>query len=176
MSFQCGYCDELTIARLVALAKQECAGWEFPRRSFYQHHKSVQHLEESAKAGCDLCSVILNRLQGTKHDARERLWSDDWEGADCTLEESVFAAAKQRPLSEVKLAIARWSVEGSMLTRAARWETVRALDQLWVQVGPHDPDVDDGSEYSKLLPTVHLKITTLNRTFSICCHQRQGVC
>lgn len=60
---RCQPCQNLTLSRLITLAEDEFANqYEFPSSSFYRHHNSIHALRNSARSGCELCSLLLKAL------------------------------------------------------------------------------------------------------------------
>ncbi|KAJ4375897.1 hypothetical protein N0V83_001175 [Neocucurbitaria cava] len=156
MNSRCALCNNLTIEGLIELARIELADsvW-VPKRAYYQHHNSVTDLENSANAGCDLCSLLVSCLKG--NEDTDSLAANKWIGIDCDLEESLFAAAKRLPYSDVKICIASGEASyGDTL------DSIHVLDTILVQVGPlvdldRDPDLEPDWEF----PALQFKLTTL---------------
>lgn len=60
---RCQPCQDLTLSRLVSLAELELAEADsFPPPRFYRHHTSIHALKNSARSGCELCSLLLKAL------------------------------------------------------------------------------------------------------------------
>lgn len=160
MDSRCAHCNNLTIEGLIELAKIELADTvRVPKRAYYQHHKSVTDLENSANAGCDLCSLIVRCLKG--NEVTDSLAADKWVGTDCDLEESLFAAAKRLPYSDVKICIASGEV-----SYEDTLDSTHVLDTILVQVGPLvDLDRDPNEEPDWEFPVLQFKLTTLRGKF-----------
>ncbi|RYO90416.1 hypothetical protein DL763_005336 [Monosporascus cannonballus] len=147
MATRCEYCAKLTVSRLVELAEEGYAEQTvFPHSSYYQHHGSFSELERSAGNGCDLCRLIVDCFRGAPFDPSSfpLVWPETWIGPErCDIAKSMYAAAKQLPVSDVKLAL-RASHEWYELDK------VRMFDTIMVLIGPvdepapeeHDSDFD----------------------------------
>ncbi|RYP31929.1 hypothetical protein DL767_005470 [Monosporascus sp. MG133] len=141
MATRCEYCAKLTVSRLVELAEEEYVEQtEFPQRAYYQHHSSFNELDRSAENGCDLCRLIIDCFRGAPVDAEDPwlTWPETWVGPErCDIAESMYAAAKQLPVSDVKLAL-RADHQPNEL------DTVRMFDMILVKVGPErEPDPEE---------------------------------
>ncbi|RYP09897.1 hypothetical protein DL764_001031 [Monosporascus ibericus] len=174
MATRCEYCAKLTVSRLVELAEEEYVEQtEFPQRAYYQHHSSFSELDRSAGNGCDLCRLIIDCFRGAPvgfvvEDPWEfpLTWPETWVGPErCDIAESMYAAAKQLPVSDVKLAL-RADHQPNEL------DTVRMFDTILVKVGPErkpDPEeFDSDFDYHEMtFPCLQLRLRvprgTLNR-------------
>ncbi|KAF2125004.1 HET-domain-containing protein [Dothidotthia symphoricarpi CBS 119687] len=152
---RCQCCTGLTINNLIDLVPIELAGHDFPQKDFYQHHDSIEDLENSANEGCDFCGFILECLKGFRDT--DRWIADEWEGAGLQVEDSLYTAAKKLPFSHIKFCItsAELKIDSTLAD-------VRAYDRLLVQVGPikdygndYDLEVDDQPEF----PLIWLRLS-----------------
>lgn len=155
---RCQYCTGLSISRLVRLAQEEFSGHEFPSRAFYQHHPSFNELEQAAEHGCDLCRLILECFKGSPTDQDPPYeWPDEWHGSRCSIETSMYAAAKELPDSNVRISINSDNSYGSDTI-----DKVITFDTLLVQLGPKAPpyDSDDPDAENWEFPALSLRIDT----------------
>jgi hypothetical protein len=128
MAYRCPHCTTLSIQLLVDLTKEEFIAGSFPEGAFYQHHASLEDLEDSASRECALCQLILGYLQNTSESDDEEL--------------SKYALAKLLPFTNIKIAINSSHVYGS-----EPLEKVWVFDTLMVQVGPWvQPGIDATDE------------------------------
>lgn len=134
---RCQPCARLTISHLVQLAKREFGGHFFPENAFYRHHGSFDALERSADDGCDFCQLIIDCFKGSPKP-RNLTWPEVWEGPGCDIEESMYAAAKNLEVSDVKICI-----NADHVFFQQPLESVEVFDLLLVQVGPREDAVRD---------------------------------
>ncbi|RYO97731.1 hypothetical protein DL765_011108 [Monosporascus sp. GIB2] len=143
---------------LVELAEEEYAEpTDFPQRAYYQHHSSFGELDRSAGNGCDLCRLIIDCFRGTPFDSSDFpiRWPQTWVGPErCDIAESMYAAAKELPVSDVKLAL-----HADHHYVPYTLDKVRMFDTIMVQIGPvekpqpeeYDSDFDyDDSAFAYL--------------------------
>lgn len=116
MAFRCFYCAHLSVESLVGLAETEFTAGSFPQRAFYQHHASLDDLEDAASKSCALCRLILGYLQGT-HDSDDGL--------------PLYTRAKQLPFTSVKVAI-----NSTHVYATEPLDRVQVFDALMVHIGP----------------------------------------
>ena len=105
---RCVKCVNLTIVNLVRLASEEFAQPDaVPKYGHFKHHKSVQGLEDSAVKRCDFCSLVIDCLKRYSEGSVNRLTlAREWRDDQCVYEDSLYAAAKNLPMSDVKISIA----------------------------------------------------------------------
>ena len=143
----CRLCAGLSINVLVELARKEFAGRDMPQWAFYQHHNSIQDLESSADRGCDFCILIVECFKGTPVDANSwPRWPPRWTGTACKPEDSMFASAKELPVSDIKICI-----NSSHIYASDTIDQVQVFDHLLVHVGPiaaHD-EVSDSASFEQ---------------------------
>ncbi|KAI5917149.1 HET-domain-containing protein [Camillea tinctor] len=125
---RCQYCEGLSLSRLIALAKQEYGSGVMPEQAFYQHHASLNDLENSATNGCDLCCLVLESLKCT---GCEPGYDKVWSAPVCQLEESRFTRMKDLATTDIKLCITSSCLYGS-----DSLDSVRVLDSILVHIGP----------------------------------------
>jgi hypothetical protein len=161
----CEVCKTLTISRLVQCARVELAEMSYmPDRSdaYFQHHDSVKTLEDSAIAGCSLCTLFVDTLKGYEENDDWTISSGTWLGSRCDPEQSLFSVVKQPstlvPSTDIKLCLAsgksnvREIIDGKTL-----------LDTMILQVGPtqkveKDPELN-GQFESPDFPQLLFKLT-----------------
>lgn len=124
---RCGYCNDLTIARLVQLAQVEQASYGYlpshPDATF-PHHTSIDALEASARHGCGMCEFFVSTLKGyNEQDARQD-YPTKWKGNACDPAESLFAVAKRLPESNIQICISSGRDFGEVLDGAPLLETI----------------------------------------------------
>ncbi|RYP40070.1 hypothetical protein DL766_000094 [Monosporascus sp. MC13-8B] len=162
MATRCEYCAKLTVSRLVELAEEEYADQtDFPQRAYYQHHSSFSELERSAENGCDLCRLIIDCFTGAPSNSPDFpfLWPKTWVGPEhCDIAESVYAAAKELPVSDVKLAL-----HAEYQYRPFTLDKVRMFDTIMVQIGPVEKpqpeEYDKDFDYDdRAFPCLHLRL------------------
>jgi hypothetical protein len=162
---RCNVCKNLTITRLVQSAKIELAGMGYvPDRpdAYFQHHSSVNALENSASAGCDLCTLFVDTLKGYEEDDDWTVSSDTWVGSGCDPSKSLFSVVKQPsamvPSTDIKLCIASGrSTEPEIMGGKV------VLDTIVLQVGPtqkaeKDPELNGEFEEPDF-PRLFFKLT-----------------
>ncbi|RYP71114.1 hypothetical protein DL771_005048 [Monosporascus sp. 5C6A] len=153
MATRCEYCAKLTVSRLVELAEEEYAEQsDFPQRAYYQHHGSFSELDRSAGNGCDLCGLIIDCFRGTPAGFPVEgpgdfplTWPETWVGPErCDIAESMYAAAEQLPVSDVKLAL-----RSDSEYLPFKLDKVRMFDTIMVQIGPVEkpPPEEDDSDF-----------------------------
>ncbi|RYP80892.1 hypothetical protein DL770_006050 [Monosporascus sp. CRB-9-2] len=159
MATRCEYCAKLTVSRLVELAEEEYAEQtDFPQRAYYQHHSSFSELDRSAGNGCDLCRLIIDCFRGAP-EGRSLLWPKTWVGPErCDIAESMYAAAEQLPVSDVKLAL-----HSNAEYRPFKLDKVRMFDTIMVQIGPVEKpspeEYDSDFDYDEIeFPCLHLRL------------------
>lgn len=162
MSARCQYCEGLSIASLVRLARIEFLGYQsFPREAFYEHHATFSDLETSAENGCDLCGLVLKCFQGAPaEDADDRpfSWPEEWISQnDHDLDASMYAVAKGLQDSSV-----RFAISADHVYSGATIEDVTGFDTLLIQVGPRDEDPE--ADMYWLLPPLALTLTVSRST------------
>ncbi|KAK3353762.1 heterokaryon incompatibility protein-domain-containing protein [Lasiosphaeria hispida] len=155
MAQKCRFCAGLTISHLIELAKEEFTGHTFPDNAYYQHHACFADLEQSAEDGCGLCQLILDCFKGAEREDYE--WPRTWAGAEADNDWSMYSAAKEMDMSDVKIAI-----DASQTFGADPLELVSVFDTILVQVGmsqdaPADPDDED--VWSDRFPTLRLTLS-----------------
>jgi hypothetical protein len=143
MAERCKFCSGLSISHLIELAETELMSRRFPQTAYYRHHESFSEFERSSYEGCDLCEMILDCFKGAEH---EYMWPREWKSSDRDLGTSMYAAAKELDVSDVKL-----SIEADQCFNGDTIDHVRVFDTLIVQVGPddeypRDPEADEDSE------------------------------
>ncbi|RYP60488.1 hypothetical protein DL769_008093 [Monosporascus sp. CRB-8-3] len=135
MVTRCEYCAKLTVSHLVELAEEEYAEQtDFPQRAYYQHHNSFSELDMSAENGCDLCRLIIDCFKGATFDPPDYplRWPQTWVSPErCDTAESMYAAAMQLPVSDVKLAL-----HADHEYQPFNLGKVRMFDTILVQIGP----------------------------------------
>ncbi|KAB5540401.1 heterokaryon incompatibility protein-domain-containing protein [Coniochaeta sp. 2T2.1] len=156
MAQRCSFCAGLSVAYLVELAEKEFVSRQFPKTAYYRHHESFLDLEQAAIAGCDLCQLILDCFKGAEHDYT---WPREWQGPDSDLDTSMYTAAKELDVSDVKICI-----EADQCFSGDAIEHVRVFDTLVVQVGsdeerPRDDGEDD--EYDDMIQPLPPLLLTL---------------
>ncbi|RYP49235.1 hypothetical protein DL768_005009 [Monosporascus sp. mg162] len=154
------FSSSLPLSRLVELAEEEYAEQtDFPQRAYYQHHSSFSELDRSAGNGCDLCRLIIDCFRGAPFEDPQLLWPETWVGPErCDIAESMYAAAEQLPVSDVKLAL-----YADTDYRPFRLDKVRMFDTIMVQIGPVEkpqPEEYDSNSDSdeRAFPCLHLRL------------------
>ncbi|KAB5576438.1 heterokaryon incompatibility protein-domain-containing protein [Coniochaeta sp. 2T2.1] len=138
MPQRCHFCAGLSVAHLVELAEKEFMSRQFPKTAYYKHHESFSDLEQAANAGCDICQLILDCFKGVEH---EYTWPREWQGTDSDLDTSMYAAAKELDVSDVKTCL-----EADQCFYGDTIEHVRVFDTLVVQVGSDEERPRDDGE------------------------------
>jgi hypothetical protein len=162
---RCKFCKDLTITRLVQSVKIELAGMGYaPDRSdaYFQHHGSVNALEDSANAGCSLCTLFVDTLKGYEEDDDWTVSSDTWVGSGCDPEKSLFSVVKRPsalvPSTDIKICIA-----SGRSTEPEIRDGKLVLDTIVLQVGPtqkaeKDPELNGQFEEPNF-PRLSFKLT-----------------
>lgn len=158
MTRRCQYCANLNVDLLVGLAQKEFRGRVFPKSAFYKHHSCFHDLEQSADDGCELCQLIINCFRGVEEEGY--FWPRTWKGQACDVNASMYAAAKQLAISDVKVAI-----DAATCYTSDEIEYVNVFDTLMIQVGisedaPLDPDAEDSG-----FPTLCLTLSLPRGTY-----------
>jgi hypothetical protein len=97
--------------------------------------------------GCDFCRLILECFKGTpKYTPYPGSWPDDWLGSQCKIEDSMYAMAKKRPNSNVRL-----SINSDNVSSGDTIEQVSVLNTILVKVGPDEILYDDGEDDEEFL-------------------------
>jgi hypothetical protein len=148
MALECRYCAELCISALVELAKKEFAGDTSPLRAYYQHHSSIDDLEDSADKGCSFCLLLVRCCKATPSD-----------GGETTLkhsDDSMYKLAKWLPISDIKI-----SINSAHVCHGESLDSARTFDTVMVQIGSkeYSPYSEDDTGYWGL-PHFTLTITT----------------
>lgn len=116
---RCELCQNLALNDLVALAEEEFSReFGFPSSNFYQHHKSVDALEQSKQTGCDFCSLLWEALELAK-------WGPSIEDL------------RAQDVSDIRIAITSHHVSSNTYDTAH----VLMFDYLLVQVGDKNDTV-----------------------------------
>lgn len=135
---------------------------QFPEHAYYEHHRSITDLAESALRGCGFCGLVLDRFQSITYS---RHCFPDWpdEAVDDSDEtRSMYDVALGLPSSDVKIAIS-YRVNYPNASEVPDNE----LDCMMVQVGPftvwsetHDTwsEFYDGSSGKDKIPRLTLDI------------------
>lgn len=130
---RCHYCDNLSISKLINLAKKEFWAGRMARQAFYQHHGSLEDLEESANLGCDFCTLILQCLKGTPW---YRFPFETIYNSDIPMDGSLYGYAKDKlSVTDIKICIS-----SSHVFPGTPFNEVRVFDLLYVQVEPSSSD------------------------------------
>lgn len=127
---RCIYCADLTIQRLVEIAESEPSPWSLPRTCYYKHQPSVDHLEASALAGCDLCSLIVGCLKGTVWQLSD--WDNTWQDAPPPDAPTLFSRARLLNRSNVKLCL---DFSHGIDTERGMPEAAHVMDLINVHLG-----------------------------------------
>jgi hypothetical protein len=162
---RCSVCKDLTITRLVQFAEIELAYMGYvPDRpdAYFQHHGSVNALEDSANAGCSLCTLFVDTLKGYEEDDNWTVSSDTWVGSNCDPENSLFSVVKRPsamvPSTDIKICIASGrSTESEII------DGKKVLDTIVLQIGPtqkaeKDPELNGEFEEPDF-PRIFFKLT-----------------
>ncbi|KAI1331913.1 heterokaryon incompatibility protein-domain-containing protein [Xylariaceae sp. FL0255] len=133
---RCCHCKELSISRLVDLAKEEFISGRVPEKGFYQHHASIDDLEQSAVAGCDLCAFIFDSFRWTPKHPLGTTNNREWPvqcvtDGDLRVEDSMLSETKSLEATDVRIYL-----DSDYLWPGEGLEEDHAFDVLRVQIGP----------------------------------------
>lgn len=150
-SKRCRFCVGLTISGLFQLAQEDHDPTQFTPwvKKSYEHHASLEDLEQSAELGCDFCYFMIEctkRARFSRTKLREGFSVNDFLVAEQYrdfLDKSLHETAKDmnKP-SPITLAI----YDGMNPSSRRDMNNRRVYETLWVNVGG--------------LPSINLNLTT----------------
>ena len=131
------------------MAENEFSAHSFPQHAYFEHHRSIQDLECSAKSGCELCKVILESCQRTPEQP-----GADVHGFSSPSNESMYSAALHTFPSDIKVCLNTSHVYGGdEIGKVKMWDTIL------IQIGKIPPPATlEGDEYEDTLDPVGLII------------------
>ncbi|KAH7316821.1 heterokaryon incompatibility protein-domain-containing protein [Stachybotrys elegans] len=142
----CRYCANLSVEKLVRLAKEEYQGYTCPDKAYYQHHLSIADLEASAHGGCHLCMLILDsskRVHAYEDVVMDKDGYQFYSPLDLSTyrpstKTSVYTEACGREKSDVKIFL-----DTTQLSIRQHLAEVSIMDLVRIQIGlafSDDPD------------------------------------
>lgn len=120
----CLQCSNLSISRLVELARVELSAHSFPQKSFYTHHGSFPALVVSANNGCGFCQYIYQGLKDPPSQSTESYRERQSE---------IEAVEAEGGPTDIKIAINTKHLYSTSTSCQAK--DVELFDTLMVQVG-----------------------------------------
>lgn len=145
----CFLCENLSIGRLIELARTELSPHSFPQKSFYTHHDSFSALLISGNNGCELCQYICQGLKDSPTQSTE-----SYRGRESEIRD---AEAAGKP-TDIKIAI---NTKHLYLTNSScRVNEVQLFDTVMVHVGLVDDFEARDDEDEEPITTLEFVIYT----------------